>query len=806
MTTTTNNLNSPQSNNHKDLELQHSEVETQMNVDFVEEQPLVQDDARLGHSLMNLPISMEKQMPDEHWMAAKQLSKPVVIQHFTWTASSGVGTILNAFNFPDVISVIDSIHTETLNMYSFFKFNWNLKFQINGTKFHSGQLMASFDPFYQALDTFTPGNVRTFDAVYATGLPNVKLNASSNQPVEMVIPYVHPRNFMTTNSTSLDNLGRVRISVLNPLRLATGASDTLSVTVYLFATDPSVHVPIYRHIYRGRRAVLAEQSMEYLNMAAGIANQATDIVGNLATGNFGGALKSASPLVGGLASLFGLDYPTRVVHPQSHINSLGVMAHGKGVDQSYRLALDPQSGHVAESEQTGTTVEECSIDYIKKVPMLFRQVIWTDARASGNILTYFPVTCNIAAELESFGRAEQSSNTFLSYLSNMFSFWRGSLDYNFEMISTQFHTGRLLVAFIPNQFSGTPTLAQAYSCPYAVIDLQETSNVQITVPFTSAIIWKSTQLNNLTASDENVVGYVYVYVLNPLVRPSNVADRVEFNIYISAGDDFEFAVPRANLLDPYYFHVEANAEQSMALDRMTTRTSTAKESASISVAFGSPLVPPKNYFGEKFSLIDLSKRYGYLQEGNLVDLVGTNHEYFCQPQLTDLPFEQAYVAGNKAFNTPLSSVQAMFACWSGSMRFKFSTNANRESNLWLLATHIPLGISANGNYTGSGFALQRTNLSQNNALEIEAPCYIPYSFLLNDGSNETGAIAPSNSGAIVLNSNVQAGDTTQLTVYAAAGDDYRPFYLIPPPQDHVTYTPDKANFLHWVADLTIDTT
>lgn len=776
-------------NNHKDTELNHMATDSEMNVAFVEQEPLVQDDARLGNSLQNLPPTLEMQMPDEHWMAAKQLSKPVVIQHFQWGADSTIGTVLNAFNFPQVISAIDSIHTETLNMYSFFKFNWNLKFQINGTKFHSGQLMASFDPYFQANDGDVDGAYRFFDAVYATGLPNVKLNASSNQPVEMTIPYVLPRNFMTTNSTSLDLLGRVRISVLNQLRYATGSSQNLSITVYLYATDPSVHVPIYRHLYNPRRVILAEQSMDFIN-SLGIKSKVNDVVGNVASGNFGGALKTASPVVSGLAKLLGLDYPVRIVHPQSHINPLGPMAHGKGVDQSTRLALVPESGHVAEPEQTGTTVDECAVSYISKVPMLFRQIVWSDTATVGTVLTFFPITPNIASTVTT--DLTRYSNTFLSYLSNLYSYWQGSLDYNLELVSTQFHTGRLLIAFIPNYFATSPTLTQAYSCPYVVVDLQETSNVQMTVPFISALLMKNTDVSNATLSDENTVGYIYIYVLNPLVRPGNVDAAIEFNLYISGGEDFKLMVPRANMLQPRLRvpPTVIKAEQSIALDRMATRTSTVKEAPSISFAFGSPMIPGKDYFGEEFSLVDYMKRYGLTRSRQTIgDLraspISVEPLFGTYDYTSATPYDPRTSPNSP--NTPISSVQNLFACWSGSIRYKFATNANRSSDQYLSAVHVPLGVPFGGYEDGGGLAFQRTNLAQNNALEIECPCYVPYNFLLNgSGPGPTGVVYPLNAGLVYVDS---AGTNQfQVDTYTAAGDDFRPFYLISPPQDFAPVT------------------
>lgn len=773
------------SNNHTDPEIDHSDVTSQMNVAFVEQQPLVTDDARLGRSLRALPPIMEDQMADEHWMAAQQLSKPVVIRQFNWSLDSAPGALLNQFSFPSVIGENDSIHQETLRMYSFYKFNWSLRFQINGTRFHSGQLIASWDPFIQASDLATYV-ARPFNVVYATGLPNVLINASSNEPVEITIPFVHPRNFLTTNSTKgFDVLGSLRVNVLNPLRAADGSSNTLSVTVWLYADSPSVHVPIYRHVLAVPTVERAFRSSGLLDVVKG----AGSTFGNLVSGNFGGAVKSGGKTLTGLAEALDLDYPSRPVIEQSHINSLGPMSPGKGVDMSYRLGTDPRGGHVPLPAQTGCTIDECDLNVIKKVPMLFNQTLWTDASAVGSVLTYFPVTPNIVTQ-GGIAPVLYNANTYLSWFSNAFCFWKGSLSYKFEWVSTQFHTGRVLIAFIPNSFNATPTLQEAFSCPNAVVDIQQNSVCTLSVPFVSPTVWKRCDITNTTSNDENVVGYIYVYVLNSLVRPSNVSDTIEYNIYISGGDDFEFSVPRGNplLVVPTLPAVET-ALRSIGPDRMAARSDGMSSESDISIAFGKSFVPRLDLFGEEFTLVDYMKRYGLISSS---EVASASAVQFCRNLPTTYRDQVADIGpvpdppDGSTQLTPLTTVTSVFACWFGSLRYKITTDSARTTNSSMTVTYNPLDPAVYpGSFSGGGNPIQRTNLAQNNSLDVELPCYTPFNLLLLRQPTQLAANSPySECGkAVIFLRGTGDGVQIALDTYQAAGDDFRPFYLISPPAD-----------------------
>lgn len=857
------NHTSGSSNNHTDPELDHSSVTEQLNTAFVEQQPSVIEDARLGSSLITKSSTFEAQMADDEWMASKQLSKPVVVGQYKWSINNSAETIISELQYPTLLKDYDTIQRRTLQMYSFFRASIVFRILVNGTKFHSGQLIASWDPFSQA----STGNYvyRYYNRFYATGLPNVLVNASSNEPVEIRIPYVHPRSFITTNTNnSFDVLGKLRLSVLNRLRAASGSSESLSVTIWMYAEEASVHVPIYDH------NLLTNDEVEE---AVPTSLKLPSSFGNMLSGNIPG-LSSA---VSSVATALGLDYPTDPAPAQSHINPLGSMSVAKGVDHSFKFSLDPRNGHVPSEDQRGTVKEECDIDVIKKIPMIIQVVEWNDSQTPGTILSYYPVTPNVCGRLrKDVGTPAiplylyRSANTYLSFLSNMYSFWRGSMRFRFDMVSTQFHTGRIMVAFIPNWFTTTPTLEQASSCPNAIIDLQQSSTCTISIPFVSSTVMKRTQVTNNSNDDDTVIGFVYVFVLNQLVLPSNVSSAIEYNVYLSGGDDFEFLCPRANGLQVYpipqatpppeevemaiptccqgddkcgsaYFQMlEEDADFELAIptcvlaenkygdryrrpedawmydsesedddedevevavptsgaERMSTRTGDQGTVTDVPISFGSDIIVPVDHFGEKFPLLDLIKRFSQVSRV----VINQDAQYFTLSQ-APIPYEvgRTTVPTVPAGVTQLSalfSVCEMFACWFGSLRYKISTKVGRTTESQMTVTYNPLDPSNfDGYYSGSGNPIQRVNLAQNNAMEIDVPCYTSFNLLLLHEAQGIGTVSDRIYDAGSIRATFASlPDQTVVDVYQAAGDDFRPFYLITPPADFNTDTNDYYHY------------
>jgi hypothetical protein len=131
----------------------------------------------------------------------------------------------------------------------------------------------------------------------------------------------------------------------------------------------------------------------------------------------------------------------------------------------------------------------------------------------------------------------------LSYISLPFQFWKGSLAYKIQVVSTSFQTGKIFFAFNFDQFSvpsGT-TVHQITSQYGQAFEINQGSNeFEFAVPFVSP----TTELNvpnNNVPSRVDTLGQLNVVVLNPLVAPNNTPTTIHFNVYLAGGDDYELS-------------------------------------------------------------------------------------------------------------------------------------------------------------------------------------------------------------------------------------------------------------------------
>lgn len=752
--------------------------------------------AHVVPQLDEIPTKVQNSMPDKNWMACEQLMKPINVATFPWSESDGFGAILRNIDCPDIIAQFVSLQTDVLSNYAFFRMDYVFKIQVNSTKFHQGCLIASYDPFRQFDEPTsipTTGN-KVFNSYVATGLPNVLINASSSEPVEIEIPFDHVRNFLTTNSNrGFDLLGRLRISVLNRLQAATGASTDVDVSVFLHATNAYVSFPIYRHplLVPSLTSIPEEDHVAHglFDSILSIGKGAVSTFGNVATGNWGGAVKDLGSTLNEVADTFNLDKPTDPVFPHNTIIPLGPFAHGKGVDRSTRLALDPLSTRLPDEGDFMTRASEMSWKVVTSTPMFMGRWNWSDTSTTPgtNPLFQFPVTPNISSGSvdTSTPLSNRSYNeTFLAYAARHFCFWSGSIDYQFDFISTQFHTGKLLIAFIPNAFGDTPTFDQVKSCPNVIMDLQESSTVSFKVAFASPTYKKRTYFDNgtnlptgETYRDDEIVGWVSVWVLNRLRVPDNVANNVDINVYIKGGDDFVLDVPRNPLMEfntsvppPAILH-EAHGLQDIS----HTRSGGTGQSVPAVMTFGSSLVPDVNHFGEKFPMIDMIRRFTFNSK-YAYDQALKQQALIVAPR-TNVTFPETN-------NNFLTTIGRLFALWRGSIRYKIIPNSPRTSTAFMSVVHSPDALEGAFGLPGyDSYSTAATSLAQNNTLEVETPYYSLYTKLL---TRPTIAATPSylipwDAGRLSVYKSADTAEySSEFLVYDSAGEDFVFSWLVPP--------------------------
>lgn len=761
--------------------------QNQTNTTFMEQRGLNVQDAQMAND-MTMSRVVDREMPDPDWYAKQQLMKPVLIKQYVWDTSNAVGSQIAAFDFPQILSTVDSLMTRTLSMYALFRMSPVFRFQVNSTQFHQGQLIASFDPFSQATDDRPSGTGvldprPLFSRAYATGLPNVKLLASESEPVELRVPFIHPRNYLTTNSSGLfEILGRIRITVLNQLRVATGSTPSLTVSVWLYAEDASVHIPIRYH------------TLELPTLIpTSLMGNATMAVGNVLTDVFKSAFTNGKGLI---SKTLSLDYPTSTVADRKTIQPVEPLSHGMGASRARRLALDPKSGHL-DDEAFSPMSQDMDLLQIAQRPMLVDQLSWTTSASAGSLLSTRKVS-----PFQSFGTGSNGFQpSYLMYVSQAFMYWRGGITFDLEFVATRFHSGRLLIGFEPNAPGTTPTFAElSTSNPTVLVDLQQTSSVSFTVPYISPTPLKNVS-RTLTSDTDDQIGVLYIMVQNTLAAASNVASSVDINVYARAASDFELYVPGGVNTTKYVWNTtseEVDEEFTLmptsdtGIKLQTNRMDRSSETANFSM--GKSTISPRPRFGETFSMSDLLKRYSFVDL--LEQPLGRDQNII---EIANSPIMSKQLNGDRRllYNSYLAYFSRLYSIWSGSIRYKFVTNAPRSIESDLSVRFVPftnddaLVLNKPTQYynlispSNSGLGQDFTVLSQDNCLEIELPFYSPFNFHVTYQSIGDADLTywelPYNAGRLYVGGNDGQATGLIASYWVAAGDDFRLGYLRPPP-------------------------
>jgi hypothetical protein len=131
--------------------------------------------------------------------------------------------------------------------------------------------------------------------------------------------------------------------------------------------------------------------------------------------------------------------------------------------------------------------------------------------------------------------------TPMLYIANMFQYWRTGFTFTFKFVKTEFHSGRLMVVFSPG--NSAIGFTDSRFCYREILDLRESNEFTITIPYTSTLPYQSMGGPGETLGAGSI-GSLRIFVLNPLVGPSTVSTGIDCIVEVCADDTFEVAVPR----------------------------------------------------------------------------------------------------------------------------------------------------------------------------------------------------------------------------------------------------------------------
>lgn len=267
-----------------------------------------------------------------------------------------------------------------------------------------------------------------------------------------------------------------------------------------------------------------------------------------------------SSIVEGLGSLFGFSKPlpsqagfTIVQRPCEGFGNMN------GIDHSHMLALDRLNNVDVYPGLGGTSFDEQDISYLTRIPQFVGQFLYTMQSKYDQPLWstyvaptyYIPGYMSLPGQDPSSGPMTELQPTVLNYVSSFFVYWTGSLVYTFRFVKTDFHSGRIEISFHPfTNDVRTDRMNYAYR---AVIDLRETTEVSLAVPFVSPQPWKRIipadplDAGNWTDYGSCATGRLQVRAITPLILSSAVVvPEVHCVVEVRAGDDYRLQAPVAS--------------------------------------------------------------------------------------------------------------------------------------------------------------------------------------------------------------------------------------------------------------------
>jgi hypothetical protein len=458
---------------------------------------------------------------EETWNLDKMMTRFNFISSVPCPAATPSHTVLAQYRVPQDL-ITNGLTAAPFNNFIFWNGRAKVQFQITGSPMTQGCIAAVYVPLTQPLAA-TDNQIKNFSSLSVN--QTCYLFPNANTVAEMEIPFNSPQAYLNIASSSIDStintLGHIYLVVFNEVALSASTTDSVAVSVFSHFTDNNFKVP--------RRTVPAT----FL-----VPQSKSSLVGNMAH-----LLLPDNPLADAIdlaAGLFGLDNPIDpAVKETDKVLTTQRMNFSQGPELIDRLTTNPSKTSAVTSDTFATLQDEMSLDYLKKKLSYLGTFTMKTSNAVGDILASFPLNpCPNRMDLTSDNQVP-----LLQYISMPFNFWKGSLTYKVQVISTSFQTGKIFFSFNFNEFSPSPsTILAATTSQYGTaIELNQGSNTfEFTVPYV-AVTPELYVPNGNFITDYNTLGMMNVSVINPLISPNGSPSLVQFNVFIAGGDDFELS-------------------------------------------------------------------------------------------------------------------------------------------------------------------------------------------------------------------------------------------------------------------------
>lgn len=666
------------------------------------------------------------------------MERPQLIAQTQWKSSQTRGsrlfeTPVKPLFVPDI--ALTSMIRNKLDGFSSFRATAVFRLQINAQPFQQGRLLLAAIPMPTLIsprDEYMASHISLLQAVN-----HVQIDINKQSEVTLRIPFISPFSAYDVIHGQYP-WARIVVAVYSDLRQV----EQVDLDVLLWSSFENIELgaPTSAYVMQQSGVVPTAPSNPQVaqtrqseqspgsSMLSGLADAAMSAIPG------GGAISS---IANGIGSLFGFSKPNQeekgcviVQRPSQYFGNVD------GIDQSHVLALDRLNAIDEFPGLGGTDMDECSMEYLTKIPQYISAYTFNKCNKFGDVLWktfvaptyYLPGSFKINATRYNasplnkpvYESTNISQPTILNYVCSPFMYWTGSLVYTFRFMKTDFHSGRIEIAYHPytQVVSG-----DRYDYVYRlVVDLRESTEISFTVPYISPTPWKAIKtfdpLGTIVPPWSEIgaftTGTLTVRALTPLITSNPVANNcIECVVEMRAGSDFKVQGPTKASFYPVTLVrdttenrvVQQAGEVFSLAGTQETRTSALSGFEPPSITNNASDIQTddtqKLCAGEIFgNFRSLTRRFSFvdtrLPTGKRIWTIRPPY-YLRPPQISLTSVEAPSAAEGIVWTdkkslqaqlvyqcSPLCFVSAMYAFYRGSMRTKVYSNpldTNREPNL-----------------------------------------------------------------------------------------------------------------------------
>nr|DAZ87810.1 TPA_asm: hypothetical protein [Candiseco virus 1] len=643
---------------------------------------------------------------DKPWTIDEMCQRYSYVETIAW-GSEEKGTLKKWCLPRDVIKT--AAFATPFEKFTFYRGCMRFRFQLNGTRFHLGKLIVAHFPIgnIQTAVGYVAGSLSTL-----TALNHVFIDASSYNAVELVIPYTSVYSYLLCENGfngTFQNQGTLLLYVFNKLVFPKESASTLYLSMFVSLEDADFRVPSFvthskmnKHEYKQMKAAIIrdylEEQKKFEDTSMGL-SEAVEAQGNtyatsIVSKNWGKIASQSLPTEVGttvfdVANNASLDKPNVTLQTPPIVRKpLGYFAHCDGFEYLHRMSFHPGSQNLSVSSTFGTTVDEMSFKYLLSKFTFYKTFSWTTSVTN---LCSKPINPCLNANIDS----STVNPTLMTYISQMFTYWRGTIKVKIQIVASQFHSGRL--AFCVTYGESKPTDEYQYLGQYAmVMDLSSGQREFFyEIPYNAITPWLRTGNTDAAYSFPFMnSGSFNLIVLNKLVYPAHFATSVDVNVFFACGDDFQLAfcgMSGSSLSIEYIWQADDVVHEEVPESEVPVAS---KEKGDRNL-----LPEDKSYLSDVVtSVLDVMKRYSYVHllvfgfnkgedDTAVIEKVRTGLNADSFPGSTYNVAEQyTYVSiidvnslfgiekintnRKTGFKTKLSMLSTLYGSWHGSLRVK----------------------------------------------------------------------------------------------------------------------------------------